>query len=397
MTDLQDVNAWREQGIKPIFPTVRGPSDRRVSVNGVEDCIMLASCDYLGFSNEAAMKQAAIDAITTYGTNICGSVAFSGMTALHKELQDNLAALFGFEDALVFTTSYLANLGTFSTLIGRDDLVLLDAMNHVSLFQAAQLTGAKIRTFPHLNYDVLERQLQRKNTAGRAFIATDGLFSADGDLADLKRLQALAAQYDAVLIVDSAHDFGVLGPTGRGLAEHDGVLDKIDLIIGTMSKAMGSTGGFVVGRREMIEKIRHFSGPYTSSRSFSPGVAGASLRALQLSAELGAQRREKLHENISMLWNGCRALDLIVPRTPSPVLSVFVNDAAKTLQAARYLMDHQICVCPMVSPSVQQGRERLRLNVTSLLEPDDCQHVLATLAQMAETGLLPKTYASADA
>lgn len=383
MDYIDQLHAWKEQGIYPYFPIAHDAPGRIVRMQDGIDCIMLASCDYLGLSNDARMKQAAIEAIQRFGTNICGSIAFSGMTEIHSALQSSLQSFMGTEDAIIFPTSYLANIGAISTIAGPDDLLLMDANNHVSLFQAARLSQAKIRTFSHLNYDVLAGILRRNAGKRRALIITDGLFSADGDYADLRAICQLADTYNALVVVDSAHDLGIHGETGRGLTQEQGVAERVNLIVGTMSKAMGSTGGFVAGRKTLIDRMRHFAGAYHSSRAVSPGVAAASLAALNVVQQEGDARRASLFQNTEHLWCGLKAKGFETSDSASPVIPIYLANAETVLRATKFLQDNGVCVCGMISPSVQVGSERLRLNVTNMLTHDDCDKTIGVFERMA--------------
>lgn len=385
MIDFDQILDWKRSGFYPYFPVIESASSSKVKVRGSGEVYMLASCDYLGLSNDSRMKQAAIDAIARFGTNVCGSVAFSGLTEIHEALQHEIAEFMGMEAAVIFPTSYLANIGLLTTIGESEHLLVLDASNHVSIFHGARLSGAKIRTFPHLDYNALEGILRRSRDARSAFVITDGLFSADGDYADLERICAIAKRYDAKVVVDAAHDIGTLGRNGRGLAEDRGVIDSVDFIVGTMSKAMGSTGGFVTGRAPALELLRHFAAPHTSSRVVSPGVAAASLKAIEIVKREGVPRREVLARNVDALWRGLCDIGFKTSRTGSPVIPIYVNGPRSAVKAAAQLQAEGICVCAMVSPSVPTGGDRLRLNVTNLFDAADIAEILDIFARSFES------------
>lgn len=358
------LEAWRSEGIYPYFPVAQSATGAKVSYRGLDSLYMLASCDYLGLANDPRLKKAAIRAIEIFGTNISGSIAFSGFTELHETLQHDIARFMQCEDAALFATSYLANVGILATVAGPGDLIAMDAHNHVSLFDGARLSGATLRTFPHRDYDRLERMMQR-STKGGKFIVTDGLFSADGDLADLDKICEIARHYDARVIVDAAHDVGVFGASGAGLAEVAGRTHDVWLTVGTMSKAFGSTGGFVAGDRTTIDRLRHYAPTSTSSRSISPGVAAASIAALKVASSEGGTRRDRLWRNCRALWETIQDEGLRTSGVASPVLPIYTKGTEETLRASRILQEAGILTCAMIAPSVPYSRERLRLNVTS--------------------------------
>lgn len=384
MDYVSQVAEWKSRGIYPYFPVIEEPCGRTVRIQGEGEVIMLASCDYLGFSNDARIKRAAIDGIERFGTNICGSLAFSGMTVLHMELESALEEFMGTESAIIFPTSYLANLGCLSTITGPEDLLLFDSQNHVSLFHGARLSRGTLRTYRHNDIGMLEGLLKRGLSFSNRFIVTDGLFSADGDYANLVEIANLADRYDASIIVDSAHDIGTLGDAGRGIVDACGLLDRVDLIIGTMSKAFGSTGGFIAGKASLITHIRHAAGPFHSSRAVSPGVAAASIKAIELMKSEGAARRIQLTANSLRLNDGLRQRGYDTMHSCSPVIPVLFGDTNRTLEATSWLRKHGVLVCGMIPPSTPEKGARLRLNVTSFLNEIDISSVLELFGDMRE-------------
>jgi 7-keto-8-aminopelargonate synthetase-like enzyme len=377
----------KAEGNYPFFPIIEGPAGRNVKVRGIGDTIMLASCDYLGLSNDERIKAAAIEGIKQFGTNICGSLAFSGRTTIHEQLEDSIKTYMGTESSIIFPTSYLANLGCLSTVATHDDVLLFDNQNHVSLFGGARMSEATLRTYKHNDMDMLESLLKWSHGFKKRFIVTDGIFSAIGDYAKLDTIVQLAKKYDAAIILDSAHDLGVLGENGRGLAEHFNVLDDIDLIVGTMSKAMGSTGGFVVGKEKYIGKMHYASGPYHSSRAVSPGVAAASVKAFEIAKTEGAQRRHQLSKNTLAINKGLMSLGFDTMGTSTPVVPVLIKDTERTIAVTMWLQKHSILVCGMVPPSTPTNSARLRLNVTSMLNEQDIDTVLNVFDELSASSL----------
>lgn len=381
---LELVNEWKSTGIYPYFPVIEGPSNRVVNIEGEGSVVMLASCDYLGLSNDERVKNAAIDGVRRFGTNICGSLAFSGRTLIHRDLEDSLRDYMGTEDVALFTTAYLANLGAISTISESNDLLLYDSQNHVSLFHGAKLASSTLRTYPHNDMYVLEKLLKRGGTFNKRFIVTDGLFSSDGDFANLEAIAVLAERYDAEIIVDSAHDLGTVGPQGRGLAAELNLTDKVALTIGTMSKAFGSTGGFVAGSKAYIQQIKHAAGPFHSSRAVSPGVAAASLQAIELVKNDGDWRRVALRKNSIRLLKGLQDAGYDTMDSNSQIAPVLLKDTKRTLQASMFLRKHGVIVCPMIPPTTPMNAAILRLNVTSMLTDSDINLILEAFRKMAD-------------
>jgi 8-amino-7-oxononanoate synthase len=384
--DFNDaVAVWKKGGYYPFFPVIESASERIVTVRGRGELINFSSCDYLGLSNDNRLKAAAVAAIERFGTNVSASIAISGQTAVHANLEAALSSLFDNRPAMLFTTSYLANLGVLGTMADETSTVYSDRANHASLIDGIVLSRARLRTYRHNDVDMLSSLLQRDKDAARKIVVTDGLFSADGDFCRLKDLVTLAEQHDAMLILDSAHDLGAFGPTGRGLAEAQGLLDRVDLIVGTMSKAFGSTGGFVIGREESITRLKHRSAPFHSSRTFSPGVAAASLEALRVVRSEGHARRAALMENAETLRGMLRDNDFDTLNTESYVVPVIYPDTETTLRTAHWLQENGILVAPFIFPSVPRGKERLRLGVTSTHTKDDLHVVMNGLLKARRT------------
>lgn len=265
-TPVEDAYAqWENDGSSPFFPIVEANRDNYVTTDKHENLLMFGSCDYLGLSQDPSLAESAIQAIRDFGTNTYGAQLLIGHTRIHHELEARLAALGSaaeptLDAAILFPSGMSANLAVISMLASKDDVIINDRTDHVSIFMGSTLSGAEVRTFPHNNMVKLETLLASTQTKRRRIIIVDGLYSADGDYAPLDRITALAKDYDAMLIVDEAHAIGIIGKHGLGVSEYFGVLDSVDAIVGTMSKGLGSTGGFVLTRREIEKKLRYMAG-----------------------------------------------------------------------------------------------------------------------------------------
>ncbi|GAA1368105.1 7-keto-8-aminopelargonate synthetase-like enzyme [Brevibacterium luteolum] len=277
-----------------------------------------------------------------------------------------------------------ANLAVLTSLAGPEDVIINDRLNHVSIFMGARLSGAKVRTYQHNDMRRLEAILSSTTDKRRRIIVTDGLFSADGDLAPLDTITGLAETYDAMVVVDEAHSFGCLGPRGLGAADHFGVLDKVDVIVGTMSKAIGSTGGFVVTSHDIQLLLRTTAPSYTSSRGASPAVAGATLKALEIIEHDGPELRARLAENVKYISSRLRVEGIDLADTSSQVLPVMIGSEDTTIRVAHWLIEHGVFAAAFTFPNVPRGKGRLRIGVTAAHTRAECDELIDRLLQARE-------------
>ncbi|GAA3688815.1 glycine C-acetyltransferase [Lentzea roselyniae] len=372
---------WEDEGVSPFFPVIETNRGHHVTTAAHGDLLMFGSCDYLGLSQEPALKQAAIDAIHEFGTNTYGAQLLCGRTRLHDGIEAKLKTLSGKESAILFPSGMAANLAVISTIASAEDVILCDRTAHVSIYMGSWLSGAELRTFPHNNVKKLETLLRKEKDKRRRVILVDGLYSADGDFAPLDEITALAGEHDALVVVDEAHSFGAIGPNGLGVADHFGVLDRVDAVVGTMSKALGSVGGFVLTGKELERELRYLAPSYTSSRGSAPGVAGASLASLQLVEEHGGDLRARLDHNVRFVIDGLTEAGLNLMRTTSHIVPVLVGDEHKTVAVSNWLMDHGIFVGTFVHPHVPSGEGRLRIGVTSTHTQAECALLVERLTE----------------
>ncbi|KJK51655.1 2-amino-3-ketobutyrate CoA ligase [Lentzea aerocolonigenes] len=372
---------WEDEGVSPFFPVIETNRDHHVTTAKHGDLLMFGSCDYLGLSQHPTLKQAAIDAIREFGTNTYGAQLLCGRTRLHDGIERTLTTLSGKESAILFPSGMAANQAVISTMAGDEDVILCDRTAHISIYMGSWLSGAELRTFPHNNVKKLETLLRKEKDKRRRVILVDGLYSADGDFAPLKEITELAQEHNAQVVVDEAHSFGAIGPNGLGVADHFGVLDKIDALVGTMSKALGSVGGFVLTNQETERQLRYLAPSYTSSRGSAPGVAAASLASLELITEQGAQLRKQLDDNVKHIIDGLTGAGLNLMRTTSHIVPVQIGDEHKTVAVSNWLMDHGIFVGTFVHPHVPAGEGRLRIGVTSTHTQNECALLVERLTE----------------
>jgi len=326
--------------------------------------ILLSSNDYLGLATHPDVVQAAVRATKEYGTGAGASRLICGTLPPHVHLESSLAAFKQTESALVFSSGYLANLGTIPSMIGRGGLILADRLCHASLVDGCRLSGADFRVFRHCDSAHVESLLKRRPSNRPTLIVTDGLFSMDGDLAPLPELASLAERYGATLYVDDAHGTGIMGPTGRGTIEHCGMEGQIQFHMGTLGKALGSSGAYVVGPREMIEYLINTSRPFIFTTAPPPSTAAAAAAALAV-VQREPERRTRLWSNRQRLFDGLQRLGFRSTLTVSPILPLLIGNAATALAFAEQLLAHGVYAPAIRPPTVPDETSRLRVTVTS--------------------------------
>ena len=341
-----------------------GRSGPRVQVRG-RSLLMLSSYDYLGLIGHPLMESAAVEAIRTHGTSTGGVRLLTGTVTLHRALERDLAAFKRTGAALTFGSGYAANLAAVASLFGPGDRVLADALAHRSLLDACLLARVPVKRFRHNDASALERELQDGAPGQRTLIIAEGAYSMDGDVCPLPQLLELRDRYGAFLLVDEAHSFGVLGAAGRGVDEHWGLLPGgVDIWTGSLSKAMGSSGGFIAGSRRLITFLQHEAAPFFFSAALCPAAAGAARAALQvLAAE--PERLLRMRRNADALRHGLRRLGYRVGDGPAPIVPVIVGEDRAAYGLARRLLDAGVLATAVVPPAVPRGEARLRLCATA--------------------------------
>ncbi|MFI6402042.1 aminotransferase class I/II-fold pyridoxal phosphate-dependent enzyme [Streptomyces sp. NPDC050548] len=370
---------WEKEGNSPFFPVVQSNQGNTVTVEPHGDLIMFGSCDYLGLSQHPVLKRAAIEAIEQFGTNTYASQLICGHTRIHRSVEDRLSGMSDGRAAIMFPSGMSASQGVVATIASSEDVVINDRLAHSSLFMGSRLSGAEVRTFPHNSMKRLETVLRESAGKRRRIIVVDGLYSADGDYAPLDRITELAAAYDALTVVDEAHSFGSVGPNGLGVADHFGVFDKVDVVIGTMSKTLGSIGGFVLTHDWFERELRYMSPSYTSSRGSAPAVAAATLAALDLLDAEGDRLRRRLVENTESVTARLREAGCDLLNTRSHIVPVLVGSEDKTVAVAHWLRGRGVMVAPFVYPHVPAGSGRLRVGVSSRHTPEECEQLVASV------------------
>jgi 8-amino-7-oxononanoate synthase len=374
-------------GMYPYFKPISESEDTVVVIEG-KDRIMLGSNNYLGLTHHPKVLEAAQRALFRYGSGCTGSRFLNGTLDLHGQLERALAEFLGKEDCLVFSTGYQANLGAVSGLVGRGDTVYLDKLDHASIVDGAKMSYGETERFNHGDLAQLERKLERRGATKGALIVVDGVFSMEGNVADLPNLVDVAKRHGAALMVDDAHALGVLGPNGDGTAAQFGLVDEVDLIAGTFSKSLASIGGFVAGTESVIHYLRHHSRPLIFTASLPPANTAGVLAALEV-LQSEPERREQLWANTRRLHEGFRSLGFDIGPTTTPIAPVLIGPIDKTFLFWRKLYEAGVFTNPVAPPAVPPSQCRLRTSLMATHTFDQIDFALETFAKVGrELGVI---------
>lgn len=374
-------------GLYPYFRPIQSATGPEVIIDG-RKVIMIGSNNYLGLTQHPKVKEAAIRAVEKYGSGCTGSRFLNGTIELHQELEERLARFTGKEAALLFSTGFQTNLGVLSSIVGKDDLILSDRGNHASIVDGCRLSFGKTLKYRHNDMDELERLLQQHAGRRGILIVTDGVFSMEGDLADLPRIVELKRKYGARLMIDDAHGIGVMGKNGRGTAEHYGVEDDVDLLMGTFSKSFASLGGFIAGAADVLHYIQHTSRELIFSASMPPAAVAVALAALDI-IETEPERRATLWRNVRKMKEAFLGLGLDIGNTESSVIPFIVGDDLKVFQTWRMLFDAGVFTNPVVAPAVEPGCGLLRTSYMATHTVEILDRVIEIVSRVArESGLI---------
>ena len=346
-----------------------------------QSATFFASNDYLGLATHTDIKKASIAAIEKYGNSTSAARLIAGNHQLYKELESSLAKFKNKEAAIVFPTGYMANLGLLSALAGRDDIIYMDKLNHASLYDSCHLTKAKIRRYPHNNTNKLQENLQKDEGYRRRIIVTDGVFSMDGDLAQLKRLNQIARNFDCTLIVDDAHGTGVLGVNGKGTSSHFDI--SIDIEMGTLGKAIGSLGGFITGSQELIDYLVNKSRPFIFTTGLPPSVLAASIAAIKI-IQKEKWRREKVLEFAKKVRKNLEQAGYKIPNGFTPIIPLIIGDEEQTLTLAERCLSKGVFIPAIRTPAVSKGEARLRMTVSATHTEKEVDDAIETLISSGE-------------
>lgn len=360
----KELDALKDAGLFKQERVITSPQAAEIIVNG-KKVLNFCANNYLGLSSHPEVIKAAKNAIDTHGYGMSSVRFICGTQDIHKELESKIASFVGMEDAILYAAAFDANGGLFEPLLGEEDAVISDELNHASIIDGIRLCKAKRFRYKNNDMNDLEEQLKAASSARRKLIVTDGVFSMDGIIADLKNITNLAEKYGAMVMVDECHASGFIGAKGRGTHELHNVMDKIDIVTGTFGKALGGAlGGFTAARKEIVEMLRQKSRPYLFSNTLAPSIVGGSLKALEL-LSASTDLRDKLERNTMLFRQAMTEAGFNIPKGVHPISPVMLGDAKLSQEMARQLLDEGIYVIGFFYPVVPQGKARIRTQISA--------------------------------
>lgn len=367
-------------GVYPYFRAISSEQDTEVIMNG-KKVLMFGSNSYMGLTNHPKVIEAAIDATKKYGTGMAGSPFLNGTLTIHKDLEARLADYVGKEDAMIYSTGFGVNLGVVSTLTGREDYIILDEQDHASIIEGRRLSFSNYLKYKHNDMESLENQLKRCEPDKVKLIVTDGVFSMEGDVANLPEIVRLAKKYNASVMVDEAHGLGVFGEGGRGTCNHFGVTDDVDLIMGTFSKSLASLGGFIATDKVITNFLRHHSRSYIFTASITPASTAAVNAALDIIiAE--PERQEHMWKITNYALEQFRAMGCEIGHTSTPIIPLFIRDDYKTFHVTSDLLKEGVFVNPVVTPAVAPQDTLIRYSLMATHTEEQVQRSLEAIEKV---------------
>ena len=384
----QELEQIKAGGLYKAERIITSPQDARITVSTGQKVLNLCANNYLGLADHPAVIQAARDSYAKWGYGLASVRFICGTQEVHKQLEKKISEFIGTEDTILFSCCFDANGGLFETLLAAEDAVISDQLNHASIIDGVRLCKAQRLRFGNGDMADLEALLQQAQPARFRMIATDGVFSMDGTIAKLDRICELAEKYDALVMVDDSHATGVLGARGRGTHEHRGVMGRVDIITGTLGKALGgASGGFTSGRKEIIELLRQRCRPYLFSNTLAPAIAAASLKVLEMLCE-STELRDKLAENTRYFRQRIAGLGLNVIPGEHPIVPIMLGDAALAQKMAQRLLEKGVYVIGFSYPVVPKGAARIRTQISATHSREDLDFALEKIGEVKrELGL----------
>jgi glycine C-acetyltransferase len=386
-----DTEALKSQGLFKAERIISTPQDAAIRVADGSEVINLCANNYLGLANHPSLVAAAHDALDRYGYGMASVRFICGTQTIHKELEERVSEFLGTEDTILYSSCFDANGGLFETLLGPEDAVISDALNHASIIDGIRLCKAKRLRYAHNDMDELEARLEEAADCRTKLIATDGVFSMDGTIANLEAICDLADRHGALVMMDDCHATGFLGEQGRGTHEYRGVLGRIDIITSTLGKALGgASGGFTSGRREIVDWLRQRSRPYLFSNTLAPVIAATSVRVLDLLAD-GASLRDRLRQNTSYFRSQLEGLGFNLLPGDHPIIPVMLGDARVASEMADRLLAEGVYVVGFSFPVVPKGQARIRTQMSAGLERSHLDRAIAAFEKVGrELGVIDR-------
>jgi len=381
---LQDeLDGIRDSGLYKSEKIIRTPQGAEVDTSSGHEIIMCAN-NYLGLADSAEIEDAVANGLKTHGFGMASVRFICGTQDIHKELEEKITAWFGTDATILYSSCFDANTGLFETLLGPDDAIISDALNHASIIDGVRLCKATRKVYKHNNMDDLEEKLKESRDSRFRMIATDGVFSMQGDEADLVNICDLADKYDALVMVDDSHATGFLGPTGRGTPEKQGVLERIDVITSTMGKALGgASGGFTTGKQEIVDILRQRSRPYLFSNTIAPPVVVGTTKALEI-IQTRPALREILHENTRHFRDQMNELGFNIIAGDHPIVPIMIGDEKKNVALANAVNARGVFVVAFSFPVVPRGEARIRVQMSAAHSRDQLDYAISVFKQAGE-------------
>lgn len=374
----------KKEGLNKTEKIITSPQGAKVSLSDGKEVINMCANNYLGLANNEEVIKAVKDSYDIYGYGLSSVRFICGTQKLHKDLEEKLSGFLGTEDTILYSSCFDANGGLFETLLSEEDAIISDELNHASIIDGIRLCKAQRLRYKNNNMDDLRAKLEETKNCRIKLIATDGVFSMDGIVADLKSICDLADEYDALVMVDDSHATGFMGETGRGTTEYCGVRGRVDIITGTFGKALGgASGGFTSGRKEIIDLLRQRSRPYLFSNTLAPAVAAGSLKVLDL-IENDFSMREKLFENTKLFAEKIKEIGLDVMDGGTPIIPVMLYDEHKAVEMAKRMMEKGVYVVAFSYPVVPKGKARIRTQLSAALGEQDILYIVNCFRQVKE-------------
>jgi glycine C-acetyltransferase len=360
------------------------PQGANVKINSGEEVVIMCANNYLGLSSHPEVIDAAKNTLDTHGYGMSSVRFICGTLDIHKELERKIAEFYGTEDTILYAAAFDANGGVFEPLFGEQDAIISDELNHASIIDGVRLAKAQRYRYKHSDMNDLEEQLIKAQDQRFRIIVTDGVFSMDGDLAKMDEICALADKYDALVMTDECHSAGFIGKTGRGVPEHCGVMDKVDIITGTLGKALGGAmGGYTTGKKEIIELLRQRSRPYLFSNSLAPSIVGASIKVFDLLSST-TELRDKLEDNTLYFKEHIKAAGFDIKPGDSPIVPIMLYDAALSQKFANRLLEEGVYAVGFFYPVVAKGQARIRTQISAAHSKADLDKAITAFIKVGK-------------
>lgn len=383
-TLASELKIIEESGLLKRERIITSPQGPSVKVNTGDNVVVMCANNYLGLSSHPEVIQAAKDALDTHGFGMSSVRFICGTQDIHKQLEQKIAAFYGTEDTILYAAAFDANGGLFEPLFSEEDAIISDALNHASIIDGIRLCKAQRYRYQHSDMQDLEEQLKLAQAQRFRIIVTDGVFSMDGDIAKMDKICDLADKYDALVMTDECHSAGFIGKTGRGVPEHCGVTDRVDIITGTLGKALGGAmGGYTTGKKEIIEMLRQRSRPYLFSNSLAPSIVGASIKVFEILSSTTVLR-DKLEQNTLYFKQKIRSAGFDIKPGDSPIVPIMLYDAALSQKFAELLLKEGVYAVGFFFPVVAKGQARIRTQISAAHSISDLDKAIAAFIKVGK-------------